>query len=278
MTQDSFVQPFVKWVGGKRQLLPVIKEQVKKAEDFTTYYEPFLGGGAVFLNMQPERAVVNDYNEELINAYKVIASNVDDLIKKLKTYSNSEEEFYRVRALDRSEEYKSISNVDKAARLIFLNRTCYNGLYRVNQQGFFNTPYGHYKKPNIVNEIGLRHLSDYFNSNKIKFCSGDFEDALKGIRKGALVYLDPPYAPLTSTSNFTGYTSGGFGENEQIRLANLCKKLDIKGVKFILSNSNVPLIQELYKGFNINIVLAKRNINSIGNKRGDVEEVLITNF
>lgn len=278
MVKDIFIKPFVKWVGGKRQLLPEIQKKITAAGHYTKYYEPFLGGGAVLLNLQPKTAIVNDYNEELINAYIVIRDEVDPLIRTLKTYKNEKDFFYNIRSLDRKPEYAALSNIDKAARLIYLNKTCFNGLYRVNQQGFFNSPFGYYKNPNIVNEVVLRHLSNYLKLNDIKFLSGDFEQSLKGIRKGALVYFDPPYAPITSTSNFTGYTAGGFGEDDQRRLADVCKKLNEKGVKFILSNSNVPLIDSLYNDFNKSIVLAKRNVNSDANKRGDTEEVLITNF
>lgn len=278
MTKDILVKPFVKWVGGKRQLLPEIRKKIIQCGHYTKYYEPFLGGGAVLLDQQPKDAIVNDYNEELINAYRVVQSNADELIKKLKTYKNEEEFFYKIRSLDRKKEYNRLSKIDKAARLIYLNKTCFNGLYRVNQQGFFNSPFGHYKNPNIVNEVVIRHLNNYLNENNIIFKNGDFENSLKDIRRGALVYFDPPYAPISSTSNFTGYTTGGFNEEDQRRLAKLCINLNNKGVKFILSNSNVPLINYLYQNFNITRVLAKRNINSNAMRRGDIEELLITNF
>lgn len=275
---SEFNTPFVKWVGGKRQLINKIEKYIPSK--ISTYYEPFLGGGALFLHMEPKKAVLNDYNEELINAYKVIQDDVEPLILALKEHEklNSEEYFYEVRAVDRTEEYSSFTDVERAARLIYLNKTCYNGLYRVNSQGFFNTPYGKYKNPNIVNEYVLKSLNTYFNKKNITFKTGDFEDAVKGARKGAFVYFDPPYAPLTKTANFTGYTDAGFGEKEQIRLKNLCDRLDAKGVKFLVSNSNVELIQDLYSNYNIDVVNAKRAINSNGKKRGDVEEVLIYNY
>lgn len=277
---NELIKPFVKWVGGKRQLLPEIQERVPYR--YTTYYEPFVGGGAVFLNEQPKKAVLNDFNEELINTYKVIQNDVEDLIKELKIHAehNSEDYFYKIRALDRKSEYTELSLVKKAARLIYLNKTCYNGLYRVNQAGFFNTPFGRYKNPNIVNKYALRTLNKYFNNNDITFKSGDFEEALKGIRKEAFVYLDPPYAPLSTTANYTGYTLAGFSTEDQIRLKNQCDKLNEKGVNFLLSNSNVPLIRDLYdeKDYKIEIVGAKRSVNSKGYKRGEVEEVLIRNY
>lgn len=272
--------PFVKWVGGKRQLLPEIKKLMPSRNEISTYYEPFVGGGAVFLDLEPKKAVINDFNSELMNTYKVIKEDVETLIISLKEHVNDSEYFYNLRSKDREEEFLKWSDVERASRFIYLNKTCYNGLYRVNSQGFFNTPFGSYKKPNIINEYVLRELSVYFNKAKITFRTGDFEDSLKGIRKGSFVYFDPPYAPLTSTSNFTGYTSGGFDVSEQIRLRNLCDKLDSKGIKFLLSNSNVELIQELYsgRGYTIKEVDAKRSINSKGDKRGNVGEVLIYNY
>lgn len=276
--KDDMVSPFVKWVGGKRQLLPEIEKQMPAPGSYTRYYEPFVGGGAVFLHTQPNKAVVNDYNSDLINAYEIIKNDVESLILDLKTHKNEEQYFYNLRDLDRTEDYDGLSNIKKASRLIFLNKTCYNGLYRVNSQGFFNTPFGKYKNPNIVNEYTLRALNHYFNSKDIKFLTGDFEASLANIRKGSFVYLDPPYAPISPTANYTGYTLLGFNDDDQIRLKKLCDKLDKKGVKFLLSNSNVPFIQELYKDYTIDIVDAKRSINSNASKRGSVEEVLVRNY
>lgn len=273
------LQPVLKWVGGKRQLLPEIRERLP--ETFSTYYEPFVGGGAVLFDTMPKKAVVNDFNEELINMYQVIKTDVEELLELLEVHKekNTSEYFYEIRALDREPHYETeVSNVEKAARLIYLNKTCFNGLYRVNASGFFNTPYGKYKNPNIVNTKGIMALHNYFNNADIKFKSGDFEDAVKYIRKGSFVYFDPPYAPLTPTSNYTGYTAGGFGKEDQIRLRKLCDKLDKRGVKFLLSNSNVPFIQEQYSDYIIDVVGAKRAINSNGKKRGEVEEVLIRNY
>lgn len=275
----DILQPVVKWVGGKRQLLPEIEKLIP--EEYTTYYEPFIGGAAVLLNEMPKKAIVNDYNDELINMYKVIRDNVEELMVLLQEHQdkNTSEYFYDVRAWDREPGYETeVTNVEKAARLLFLNKTCFNGLYRVNASGFFNSPYGKYKNPNIVNEDKIRALHNYFNTSNITFRTGDFEDAVKYIRKGSFVYFDPPYAPLSPTSNYTGYTSNGFGKEDQIRLRKLCDKLDKRGVKFLLSNSNVPFIQEQYKDYTIDVVGAKRAINSNGKKRGEVEEVLIRNY
>lgn len=275
---NPFVQPFVKWVGGKRQLLTEIQNAMPPKKSYSTYYEPFVGGGAVLFHNQPKKAVINDYNADLINAYEVIKNNVDELIDSLKKHENTEDYFYKQRELDRQPDFNLLTEVEKASRLIYLNKTCFNGLYRVNSQGFFNTPYGRYKNPNIVNEHVLRALNTYFSKNNIIFRNGDFEDAVKNIRKGAFVYFDPPYAPISTTSNYTGYTLAGFNEADQIRLKKLCDKLDKQGVKWLLSNSKVDFITELYKDYDIQIVNAKRNVNSVASKRGEVEEVLIKNY
>lgn len=276
--KNSLIQPFVKWVGGKRQLLDEINEYIPKGE--FKYYEPFVGGGAVLFNLQRKKAVINDLNSELVNVYEVIRDDVDELINSLMEHKNTEEYYYELRAKDRSEEYKSYSKVKKASRFIYLNKTCYNGLYRVNSSGYFNTPFGKYKNPNIVNDTVLRAVHKYLNENKIEIRNLDFEDALKGIRKNSFVYFDPPYDPVSDSSNFTGYTSGGFNRDEQIRLKKLCDKLNAKGVKFLLSNSNTEFIRELYKDYKdkIKIVGATRAINSNATKRGEVEEVLIRNY
>lgn len=276
MTKNILIQPFLKWAGGKRQLLKEIDKYIPLK--ISTYYEPFLGGGALLFNLQPKKAIVNDSNYELINAYKVIRDNVEELIQDLEKHKNTSEYFYELRAKDRTSEYSNLSNIERASRLIYLNKTCFNGLFRVNSQGEFNTPYGNYKNPNIVNEFVLRAVNSYLNKNDIKFLNGDFEDSLKNIRKGAFVYFDPPYMPISDSSSFTGYTLDGFGTEDQIRLKNLCDKLNERGIKFLLSNSTAPMILELYKDYKIVYVDAKRNINSIGNKRGEIKEILVMNY
>lgn len=276
MTKNMLIQPFLKWAGGKRQLLKEIDKYIPLK--ISTYYEPFLGGGALLFNLQPKKAIVNDSNYELINAYKVIRDNVEELIQDLEKHENTSEYFYELRVKDRTSEYSNLSNIERASRLIYLNKTCFNGLFRVNSQGEFNTPYGHYKNPNIVNEFVLRAVNNYLNKNDIKFLNGDFEDSLKNIRKGAFVYFDPPYMPISDSSSFTGYTLDGFGTEDQIRLKDLCDKLNERGIKFLLSNSTAPMILELYKDYKIVYVDAKRNINSIGIKRGEIKEVLVMNY
>lgn len=277
MQKNPLVAPVVKWVGGKRQLLKDITQYIP--QEYSTYYEPFLGGGAVLFDLQPAKAVVNDINEELINVYETIRDDVEGLIADLEKHKNEAEYFYMIREKDRDrEKYNQLSKVERASRIIYLNKTCYNGLFRVNRHGEFNTPFGRYKNPNIVNKDTLRAVSEYFNKANITFRCGDFEDAVKGVRKGSFVYFDPPYDPVSESANFTGYDKGGFNRDEQIRLKKLCDKLNERGVKFLLSNSATDFILDLYKDYDIKIVQAKRAINSKGDKRGEVNEVLVKNY
>ena len=275
--KNKLVAPVVKWVGGKRQLLSEIEPLFPKR--YTTYCEPFVGGGAVLLSKQPRHAVVNDLNKDLITTYLVIRDDVRTLIELLKQYENTADYFYKVRDLDRDkEQYSQLSSVEKAARLLYLNKTCYNGLFRVNSSGEFNSPFGNYKNPNIVNEPVLLAVNKYFCNNDIAFYSEDFASTLKRIKRGAFVYLDPPYDPVSDTSSFTGYNKGGFDRKEQIRLKNCCDELSANGIKFMLSNSSTDFIKELYNNYNITTVNANRAINSNGQKRGKVEEVIIRNY
>lgn len=277
MEYDKNVAPVLKWVGGKRQLLSEIKPYIPK--DFSTYYEPFVGGGAVLFSIQPKRAVINDINSELINLYEVIRDDVDLLVEDLKKHENNKEYFYNIRGMDRDREiYNKLTRIEKASRMHYLNKTCFNGLFRVNQAGQFNSPFGNYKDPNIVNDTVLRAVSNYFNRVKITFKCGDFEDSVKRIRKDAFVYFDPPYDPISDSANFTGYSKGGFDRQEQIRLKKLCDKLDNRGIRFLLSNSATNFIYDLYKDYKIEIIKAKRSINSNGHKRGEVDELLVRNY
>lgn len=284
MKKNKLVLPVLKWVGGKRQLLPIIHKYLPKLSNTATYYEPFIGGGAVFFDLQPSKAVVNDINNELINVYQTIRDDVEKLIAELgnkNKYANTSECYYKIRELDRNPDvYNKLSNIEKAARVIYLNKTCYNGLYRVNSMGEFNSPFGRYKNPSIVNEIGLRAVSKYFREANITFRNMDFEKALEGIKKGDFVYFDPPYVPLSTTSNFTGYNESGFGSEEQERLKSLCDKLTDQGVHILLSNSDCEYIRNLFsdkKRYTIIEVKAKRSINSISSARGEISEVLIIN-
>lgn len=268
--------PILKWAGGKRQLMPQIRKHMPV--EYNDYYEPFVGAGALLLDLQPQTAVINDFNEELINVYHVVKNNVDELIDSLKLHKNEEEYFYKIRELDRISEFVQLNNIQKASRFIFLNKTGYNGLYRVNSKGQFNVPFGKYKKPLIVNEEGLRNLHEYLNNNNIMILNDDFEHAVKTAAKGDFVYFDPPYDPLTTTSSFTAYSKEGFNRTDQERLYRVYKELDERGCYVMLSNSATDFIKVLYKEYNVNIVTAKRNINSKGTGRGAIDEVLITNY
>ncbi len=277
MAKNKLVVPVVKWVGGKRQLLDEITPLLPKR--INTYCEPFLGGGAVLFSIQPSRAIVNDLNKELITVYEVIRDDVESLIESLKKHENTSDYFYAIRDMDRNKDsYKLLSKVERASRLLYLNKTCFNGLFRVNSSGEFNSPFGHYKNPNIVNEPVLRAVSKYFNSKNIIFYSGDFYKTIENIGRGTFVYLDPPYDPVSDTANFTGYNKGGFDRKEQLRLKEYCDELTRQGIKFLLSNSATEFIKSLYSEYDIHIVQAKRSINSNGSKRGAVDEVLIRNY
>ena len=277
MSKNLLLSPILKWVGGKRQLLSEIIPLIDESRD--NYVEPFIGGGAVLFRLQPKKAIINDYNTELINVYRTVRDDLDALVALLKEHEkyNSSDYYYEVRALDRTPDFDKMSNSEKAARIIYLNKTCYNGLYRVNSLGQFNSPYGKYKNPNIVNEVVLRAISKYLNGNEISIRSGDYKDVLNDIEKNSFVYLDPPYMPISSSSSFTGYTEGGFGYDKQVELKEECDKLNSKGVHFLQSNSDCEEIRELYKDYRIKVVKAKRAINSDAKKRGQINEVLIYN-
>src|SRR5699024_3747487 len=220
--KDLILSPILKWVGGKRQLLDDIRPLIPSK--ISTYVEPFVGGGAVLFDRKPKKAIINDFNVELMNVYKVIKDHPVELLSSLTIHNekNCSDYFYDIRALDRNDSYAYLSNIEKAARIIYLNKTCYNGLFRVNQAGQFNTPYGKYKNPNIINEPAIKAMSTYFNNNKIKIMQGDYREALKGLRKGSFVYLDPPYLPISTSSSFTGYTEGGFTLKDQEKLKEQC--------------------------------------------------------
>jgi DNA adenine methylase len=215
---NALVRPFLKWAGGKRQLLPELKKLVPAS--YGTYYEPFLGGGALFLALQRKRAVVNDTNAELINCYEVVRDHAEDLIVALQEHDarHNENYYYEVRDWDRAPDFSNRPLVERAARIIFLNKTCYNGLFRVNSQGQFNVPYGRYKDPNILDAGVLRAVSKYLNSADIEFRQVDFEEAVADAKPGDFIYFDPPYDPASNTASFTGYDLNGFDRAEQERL------------------------------------------------------------
>ena len=278
------LKPFTKWTGGKRQLLPELTSLMPKK--YGTYLEPFVGGGALLFEEQPTKAVINDFNTELVYAYKAIKNNPDELIALLHEHQLSNEksgkEYYlKIRELDRTNAINQMSEVERAARLMYMLRVNFNGLYRVNSKNQFNVPYGRYKNPKILDVELITDISKYLNKNDITILNGDFEKCVESAKAGDFVYFDPPYAPVSATSAFTSYTHEGFGTEEQIRLRDVFVDLTQKGVKVMLSNSDVGAIRELYEnieGVNITVVNATRMINSDASKRGKINELIIRNY
>jgi DNA adenine methylase len=276
---NPLAQPFLKWAGGKRQLLSAIQEFTP--QKYNRYYEPFVGAGAVLFFLQPSKSIINDTNHELINCYEVIKDHPEELLSLCDIHrsKNSKEYYYQQRDLDRRPEFQALTPVERAARILYLNKTCFNGLFRVNSQGQFNVPYGDYTNPVIADTIVIRAVSAFLNSRSVKICEGDFADAVVTAKKGAFVYFDPPYHPISDTSSFTGYSIDGFGEKEQERLKALCDDLTERGCQVLVSNSNAQLIRDLYSDSRYDIVDVKatRAINAVGSKRGRIGELLIHN-
>lgn len=265
-------RPILKWAGGKSALISQFAAHFPVPGTYRRYLEPFVGGAAVFFHLQPPQSSLFDLNSELIEVYNVVRDSVGDLMTALKVHYNDCDYFYEVRAQKPSE----LTPVQRAARFIFLNRTCYNGLYRVNRQGQFNVPFGKYKNPTICDEPNLRAASVALQHAHLEVA--DFEIVLKLAEPGDLIYFDPPYEPLSPTSSFTSYTSDGFTSTDQRRLANVYHTLDTRGCLLMLSNSSAPLIYELYQGFHIYEINARRAINSKPDGRGIIKELLVTNF
>jgi DNA adenine methylase len=271
MYRWSTPRPFLKWAGGKKQLLEPILAKLPKA--IATYHEPFVGGGAVFFELAKEgrfeRAVLSDSNEDLIECYRAIQCHVDELIEALKAYRHSEEDYYRVRAS------RPARRAERAARIIYLNKTGFNGLYRVNRSGEFNVPFGRYKNPTICDEPNLRAVSEALANVELQV--SDFERAAASAKPGDAVYFDPPYLPISKTSYFTAYDRGSFGISEHERLAQVFADMTRRGVPAVLSNSDTPETRELYRDFDLATVLATRAINSKVDGRGAISEILVTN-
>jgi len=264
-------RPFLKWAGGKNKLIQQYIPYFPKK--FKTYYEPFLGGGAIFFYLNPQLAVLTDINAELVNTYRCVKNNVEELILLLKEHQlkHSKEYYYGVR------QGNGVTPVEKAARLIYLNKTCFNGLYRENSKGEFNVPIGKYKNPKICNAALLRSVSAALQPTQIDV--RPFEDILKyASSSDDFVYFDPPYYPLSPTSNFTAYSRYSFSQDDQIRLKEVFAELAGRDVKVMLSNSDSQFIRELYREFNIHSISASRLINSNAMKRGKITEVLITSY
>jgi DNA adenine methylase len=263
-------RPFLKWAGGKRQLLPALLERVPAHYD-GTYFEPFLGGGALFFALRPRRAVLADVNERLIRTYEGVRNDVESVIALLEKYPHDPKFFYEQREVD----IDARSDAEVAAWFIYLNKTGYNGLYRVNRRNRFNVPFGRYVNPAICDKSTLRACAAALRG--VELLVEDFEAVTERAKPGDFVYFDPPYVPLSATSSFTSYTSGGFGLPEQTRLRDVAKQLKQRRVHVLLSNSSAPFIRELYgEGFEIEEVSATRFVNSRASARGAIPELLIT--
>jgi DNA adenine methylase len=272
-SKSTLPRPFLKWAGGKSKLIKQYLAHLPSENTYKNYYEPFLGGGAIFFHIQPSKAILTDINAELITTYRCVRDNIQELISLLKEHESkhSRDYYYSVRA------NLVKTDLEKAARLIYLNKTCFNGLYRVNSQGKFNVPLGKYKNPNICPEDLLIAASEALERAEIK--QTNFIEILNHANTSDdFVYFDPPYYPISETSYFTSYTNYSFKENQQIQLRDIFVKLSERGVKVMLSNSDCEFIRNLYTDFNIHTISATRAINSNAKKRGKINEILVTSY
>ncbi len=267
---SSAPRPFLKWVGGKGQLLSQLQPLLPSS--WATYHEPFLGGGALFFALQPGASVLSDVNPALVNVYRMVRDRPDALIELLLIHqaAHGPDYYYQVRA------QHELPDLEAAARLIYLNKTCYNGLYRENSKGHFNVPIGRYKNPTVCNPIDLHLASKTLANTDIQL--GDFMSFPGQPKPGDLVYFDPPYYPVSETSNFTGYSRFGFGAEDQIRLRDRVVALADRGVQVMVSNSDCPFIRDLYQDFRIETIAANRSINSNATKRGKINEVVVLSW
>jgi DNA adenine methylase len=271
---NTEASPFIKWVGGKRQLLKELT--LRMPDKYNRYYEPFIGGGALYFHVCPKKAFINDINPDLVNAYQVIKNDLEALIVDLGRHRNTEEYYYKMRDADLKKSYLDWEDVRKASRLIYLNKTCFNGLHRTNASGHFNVAYGSYDNPKILDKDNLIACSSALKGATIR--CGPFSYIIDTVKPKDFVYLDPPYAPITKSSSFTRYYKGGFNQKMQVELKEFCDALDKKNVLFMMSNSNADIIRELYADYNLQLVDANRKINCNGSKRGKIKEVIVTNY
>jgi len=274
-------QPFIKWVGGKRGLLTQLLPLFPK--EFNNYHEPFLGGGAVFFELysqgllKDKKVYLSDINSELINTYNVVKNNPNKLINSLENFKeqHSKEFYYKTREIDRQEEFQKLSDIERATRFIYLNKTCFNGLYRVNRKGYFNTPIGSYKNPNIADRDTILSASEALQNATIS--NNSFSEVVKNVNKNDLVYFDPPYYPLNATSSFTAYNENDFLDDKQKELLGVFEDLDERGCFILHSNSDTEFIKDLYQKYDVNFVQANRFINRKSSGRGKISEVLVRN-
>lgn len=286
-------KPCIKWVGGKRQLIEQFRYLFPT--EYTNYFEPFLWWGAVFFNLQKKQSFLSDVNSELINLYQVIKSKPQKLIAFLESFSslsfrtrygidkkylpNSRWFYEGIRAWDRQEDWqKKYSDIERAGRFVYLNRTCFNGLYRVNSKGQFNVPFGSYKNPDFVQKENLLNVSKLLKKTKAEIKLQSFENVLFKAQTGDFVYFDPPYDVLSTSANFTSYNESWFWRDMQQKLRDVFVELDKKWVKVMLSNHNTPFIREIFEGYRFEIVKARRNVNSKADARGEVEEIVVMNY
>lgn len=267
-------KPFLRWLGGKRRILPEIKKRMPKS--YKGYFEPFIGGGALFFAENPTHGYIGDFNPEVANTYNVIKHQPQALLNELATHENTEKYFYTLRNIDRGDEFKSLTDVQRAARFVYLNRTCFNGMCRMNRRGEFNMSYGYLKNPTISDEKTIWAAHDALRTLRVAHAS--FEEVLKLAKPGDFVYFDPPYVALSPTANFTSYTAGGFGIHEQRDLWRVCVKLHRKGVKWMVSNSHTPLTVNIWRAFHISTITAPRSNGANKAARRKVQEVLVTNY
>lgn len=267
---NDAIRPPVKWAGGKSQLIEQFKPLFPNRID--SLIEPFVGGGAVFFHLQPPKAVLLDINFDLINFYEVIRDKLEALLTKSKIHENTKEYFYNIRSCD----VNSLDYIERASRFIYLNKTAYNGLWRVNSKGQHNAPFGYYKNPKIVDEYNLFKVSMLLKKAEIIY--GDFSLVQRIAQPNDFIYMDPPYHPLSDTAHFTSYTAKSFNVADQKRLANVFHELDQRGCQVMLSNSDTPLILELYKNYDIKRVTARRAINCRAESRGPINELVIRNY
>lgn len=272
------MKPFIKWAGGKRQLLEKLEQHMPK--NYNRYYEPFIGGGAFLLHIQPEHAVINDTNQQLLNVYKALkqdAEEVIEIIRKLDAIPCDRNRYLFLRDCYNVKISSNDLDAECAALMIWINKHCFNGLYRVNSKGLFNVPYNNKTKGASADVVNLRLIGNYLKEKNVEIRLGDFEDCCSDAVEGDFVYFDSPYVPESDTANFTEYTKAGFSMEDHKRLVNLAKTLADKGVKVMLSNNDVPFIHEMYSDFNIEEIEARRSINRDGSKRCG-REVIITSY
>jgi DNA adenine methylase len=268
--QQCKAQPFLKWAGGKTQLL---NELIKRVPvKYNVYFEPFIGGGALYFAIAPDEAVIADINDDLVNAYLVVREYPDELLAALSKYKNEKDFYYSIRSQDQNK----LSEIERAARLIYLNRTCFNGLYRVNKSGQFNVPFANYKNPNFIQTERILAASEILQNTDVH--NAEFEKVLVEAKAGDFIYLDPPYYPKDVYSDFKRYNKEQFHKNDHERLAELYNELTERGCYVMLSNSDTPFTRELYKKWRVDTVYAKRLINKDASKRGEVTEIIVTNY